>query len=36
MSPFVFLGLPLFSSEVFVDEPIYVFGVATFFIGGIC
>jgi hypothetical protein len=29
------LGLPLFSSEVFVLSPL-CFGVASFFIGGLC
>jgi hypothetical protein len=35
MSPDVFLGLPLFSSEVFFSEPHCIFGVASFFIGGL-
>jgi hypothetical protein len=35
MSPFAFLGLPLSSSDVFVDELLCIFGVASIFIRGL-
>jgi hypothetical protein len=30
ISPFAFLGLPLFSSHVFFDEPLYIFALPLF------
>jgi hypothetical protein len=32
MSPFTFFGVTFFLSEAFFDEPLYVLGVASFFI----